>query len=82
MGLKLSPYLSIRYVATVEEFSRGDREDKSNPFQQDRVMLNLPCFPSFNVTMPCTYKWSNDAQWIAGDLVSFVDDLRVTGNSM
>ena len=82
MGFKPSPYLTIRYLAIVEEFAQGDRLNPVNPFKFDRVILNLLCSSKFDPTMPWIYKWNSEAQRMAGDLVSFVDDLRVAGYSI
>ena len=82
MGFRPSPYLAIRHLAISEEFVRGDRLNPLNPFKFDRVILNLPCSSEFDPTMPWIYKWNSEAQRMSGDLVSFVDDLRVTGYSI
>jgi hypothetical protein len=50
MGFTSSPYLSIRMALVVEEVCRGDRHEiglrsdkkELNPFQWDRIRLNLP----------------------------------------
>jgi hypothetical protein len=75
MGLKSSPYMSVRYYYLAEEFARGDRRLNMNPLRWDSVKLNLPRDPS------CVMKWNNAKNSIAGNLLAFVDDLRASGCS-
>ena len=48
MGLKPSPYNSVRHFYWAEEFVRGDPSLKDNPFAFDQVILNLPGTKDYN----------------------------------
>lgn len=77
MGFKPSPYGSIKTALVAEEVVRGDRHDPTNPYQWDRVNLNLPG-PGFNPTKAWVSKIRKD-ELVACDLFTFVDDERITG---
>ena len=82
MGLRPSPFNSVRFYYWAEEFARGSRLVSSNPMRWDTVKLNLPGAAEYTPTLPHVYKWNNLAQHIAGDVVTYIDDLRVSGYSM
>jgi hypothetical protein len=79
MGFRPSPYYSVRFYYWAEEFARGDRRKQSNPVRWDEVRLNLPGDPAFNPTLPRVMKWDLMINNIAGDIKTFVDDLRASG---
>jgi hypothetical protein len=79
MGFRPSPYYATRFQYWAEEFARGNRLDKTNPLRWDEVRLNLPGDKSFDPTLPRVMKWDLDIDNIAGDLLTFVDDLRASG---
>jgi hypothetical protein len=79
MGSRPSPYNAILFYYLAEEFIRGNPSDRSNPFMWDKVILNLPGSPNFDPTCPKVIKWDSKNNWIACDLVVFVDDLRGSG---
>ena len=81
MGLKPSPYMAIRFYYWAEEFARGNQSDPNNMLRWDLVVLNLPGDPAFDPSKPHVYKWDEALEKIAGDVLSFVDDLRVSGFS-
>ena len=81
MGFKPSPYWAVRFYYLAEEFARGNRWDKDNPLRWDRVILNLPGAKDFNPALPWVMKWNALIENIAGDIVAFVDDLRISGVS-
>ena len=82
MGFKPSPYLAVRYLSLAVEVAIGDPQDVNNPFHWDQIKLNLPSSETFDPSRPWVYKWNNQVQAIAGDLVSFMDDFRFTGYSV
>jgi hypothetical protein len=89
MGMRSSPYLAIRHYYWGEEFARGNPSRKDNPMGYDRIVLNLPGMPNYDPSYPKVMKWrdpnpnskSNTAGHVAGDVVTFVDDVRITGYS-
>jgi hypothetical protein len=56
-----------------------EETDKSNPLRWDEVRLNLPGDPAFDPTLPKVIKWDMLINNIAGDVKTFVDDLRALG---
>ena len=48
MGMKPSPYNSVRFYYWGEEFAKGDLRDPLNPFGSDLVSLNLPGMSSYD----------------------------------
>jgi hypothetical protein len=82
MGMKSSPYNAVRHYYWGEEFARGDTSDTlTNPFGYDQVILNLPGSEGYTPTAPKIYKWNSRRQCIPGDVVAFVDDVRITASS-
>jgi hypothetical protein len=77
MGLRSSPFSSIKVSLVAEEVIRGDRKDSTNPFQWYSVKLNLPG-PGYDPTMAWVMKLREDSR-LASDLFTFVDDVRLTG---
>jgi hypothetical protein len=82
MGLRPSPYMSVRFYYLAEEFARGNRLQKDNPLRWDKIRLNLPGAHDFDPTLPRVMKWDDLVGNIAGDVVAFVDDLRASGHSV
>lgn len=82
MGFRPSPEWACRYYYLAEEFVRGDERDVNNPMRWDTVILNLLGNEDFNPALPNVMKWNRLAKRIAGDLKSYVDDLRAVGWSL
>ena len=78
MGLKPSPNYSTRFYYWAEEFTRGNQADKDNILRWDEGRLNLIGDKAFNPTLPRVMKWDCDINNIAGDMLTFVDDLRAS----
>ena len=81
MGMKPSPYNAVRFYYWGEEFSMGNFKNLSNPFGFDKVILNLPGMEEYDPTKPKVMKWNSEQNRIAGDVITFVDDVRMTGSS-
>jgi hypothetical protein len=62
-------------------FVRGDISDSTNPMRYDRIRMNLPVTKEYDPTLPKLMKWNDTAQAVAGDIVTFMDDGRITGHS-
>jgi hypothetical protein len=75
MGFTPSPFNAVQTYYIGEEFARGNPAIENNPMRYNRVKLNLP----FDSTCPRVMKWNANAKAIAGDVKTFVDDLRRTG---
>jgi hypothetical protein len=48
----------------------------------DEVRLNLPGADDYTPTLPRVIKWNRKTSSIAGDFVTFVDDLQASGHSV
>ena len=81
MGMKPSPFIAVTFYYWGEEFALGNLRENSNPFGFDCVVLNLPGIDSYNTTKPKIMKWNSVIGCMAGDVVTFVDDVRMTGSS-
>ena len=82
MGFKPSPHNAARHLAIATELAMGDPLDCNNAFFQDKLILNLPCSEKFNPSMPWLYKLDSRVGQIAPDVVTFMDDSRVTDYSV
>ena len=83
MGMRPSPYNAVRYFYWGDEFIRGNPNRSDNAMRYNRVILNLPCMENYDPRQPKVMKWINQARnnvgAVAGDLITFVDDCRITG---
>jgi len=77
MGFRSSPYNSIRTYLVAEEIIRGGRHHETNAFRWSRIMLNLPGTEGYKPSLAWITKRRADGS-LASDLVTFVDDQRVT----
>lgn len=82
MGLKNSPVWAAFFYYLMEEFARGNEADLENPFGWDEVRFNIIGQDNFNPSLPNVIKWNTLKRRPAGDLVSYVDDLRALGFSL
>ena len=81
MGMKPSPFMTIRLLMWMMEIVIGDRSERQNPFRWDHVVLNLPGTVTYDPTKPRVYKWNTLSKSIACDCKFFCDDFRVIGPS-
>ena len=84
MGMAPSPYVAVRYYYWGEELFRGPPSLATNLFRYDRIILNLPGSSSdapYDPTRPRVMKWCDLFSRLAGDLASYIDDLRGAGAS-
>jgi hypothetical protein len=65
MGLKVSPYLTIKGLLLGLEWILGDTEDKSNIFHWDRVRLNLPGSSNYDLRLP----WVSEVKDVKGQVL-------------
>ena len=82
MGFRPSPEWSCRFYYLSEEFIRGNEKSLSNPLRWDRIIVNLPGNEDFNPSLPYIMKWNDVVNRQAGNLIAYVDDLRIIGWSM
>ena len=75
-GLRSSPEGVYTFYYLAEDFMRGNRKDVHNPLRWDSIKLNLLGNANYNPAFPLVYKWDSRLRRIAGDLVSYIDDLR------
>ena len=82
MGMKSSPYNAVRYFYWAEEFARGNPAEVNNALRYDKVVFNLPGMEGYDPSLPNVMKMNDLVDRIAGDVVTFVDDLRGSGYDM
>jgi hypothetical protein len=82
MRMGPSPYIALRMYYVAEEFFRGPPLLPNNPMGYDKVRLNLPGADDYTPTLPRVIKWNRKSASIAGDVVTFVGDLRASGHSV
>jgi hypothetical protein len=79
MGLRPSPYVSVRGILWLMEESHGDPSDPENVFCWERVELNLPGHEDYAPHKSWVSKRRSDGTTLAADSISFVDDIQPTG---
>ena len=79
MGMRPSPWVTIRLLMWMMEVVVGDRKAVSNPFRWDSVKLNLPGSSSYDPSLPRVYKWNEISNALACECKFFCDDFRVVG---
>ena len=55
MGMRPSPWVTIRLLMWMMEIVVGDPKDVRNPFRWDKVVLNLPGDPNYDSSLPRVY---------------------------
>ena len=78
MGMRDSPYRSIQLMLVAKFLAYGDRLDSNNPFQWDRIELNLPGSETYDPSLPWVMKIRRDGK-LGCEIYIYVDDGRVTG---
>jgi len=78
MGLRPSPYQAVQGALIAEEVILGNREDPGNIFGWDKVVLNLPGARDYDPSRAWVYKVRLKDGRVAPDLVTYVDDQRVS----
>jgi hypothetical protein len=81
MGFTASPYTCFQGACRGKRVTLGDRGDESTVFHWERVVVNLPGTWDYDPTWPRLCKIRCDGN-IAGDLVIYIDDVRVVTNSL
>ncbi len=80
MGLKLSPYATIKATHLGFEVANGNRNDPKNALQWESVKLNFPGSLDYDPTHPWVLRTTCQGK-PAGATPAYVDDLRPVGNS-
>ncbi len=80
MGLKPSPYFTIKATHLGFELANGDQNDPFNALQWSSVHLNLPGSHSYDPSRPWVMHLNSLGE-PAGATTAYVDDLRPVGNS-
>ncbi|KAL7575469.1 hypothetical protein ACA910_007367 [Epithemia clementina (nom. ined.)] len=78
MGLSPSPYQATQLAHRVKFLAMGNREDPTNVFRWDRILLNLPRDDRYDPTQPWVSKVRVDGV-LAADVYPYVDDMQETG---
>jgi len=79
--LGASQYQAVQAILHSEEHIRGDRKCPGNIFRWDEVRLNLPGAKDYDPCQPWVSKLCLSDNAIACDLVIYVDNMRMMGNS-
>jgi hypothetical protein len=77
MGLKPSPYASVKGALRAKRVILGDRKNPQNPFHWERVWTNMPGDEHYVSSLPWIQKKRRDGH-LATELVQYIDDLRTT----
>ena len=80
MGMRPSPYMSTRHLFRIRQFLLGDRLDKSNHYQCDKVVENMPGMNGYDPDLPWAFKEQADGD-IAAELFIYIDNLHITCSS-
>jgi hypothetical protein len=80
MGLRSSPYVTIKQTHLGFEVANGNRLDPKNALRWERAVLNLPGDPVYQPLLPWAYRVRSDGE-LAGFTLGYVDDLRPVGCS-
>jgi hypothetical protein len=80
MGLKPSPYASVKGALQAKWVIIGDRRDEENPFHWERVETNEPGDDEYNPVEPWIQKIRRDGH-LATELWQYIDDLQTTAHS-
>eukprot|EP00957_Ditylum_brightwellii_P091151 6940112-Ditylum_brightwellii.AAC.1 len=78
MGFKPSPYGSVKPMLFAKEVIQGDRNDKENPFQWQRICMNLSCSQGYISSKAWVSKVRSDST-LASDFASYIDDVQTGG---
>ena len=78
MGLRPSPYTSVKGILWADEVIKGDPGNLVNVFRWTRVRLNLPGSERYDPSLPWVSKVRDD-DTLAADLFIYIDDLHPTG---
>jgi hypothetical protein len=77
MGLKPSPYASVKGALRAKRVILGDRSELGNPFHWEKVCTNMPGDENYVATLPWIQKKRRDGH-LTTELVQYIDDLRTT----
>ncbi|KAL7577190.1 hypothetical protein ACA910_003525 [Epithemia clementina (nom. ined.)] len=78
MGLSPSPYQATRSAHRVKFLAMGNRDDPTNVFRWDRILLNIPRDDGYDPTQPWVSKVRVDGV-LAANVYPYVDHMRETG---
>ena len=78
MGMRDSPYRSMQMMLMAKYLAYGNRNDTTNPFRWERVVLNLPGSKGYDPSLPWVMKVRSDGH-LACEIFVYVDDGRITG---
>ena len=81
MGMLPSPYHSVEQFYLAEEVAIGSPSEPDNPCGFDEIRFNIPGSSDYNPVLPWTMKWNTKSDSIAGDSITYMDDIRIVGSS-
>jgi hypothetical protein len=76
MGLRDSPYQSLQWQVRLKFEVYGDRRDRDNPFNWEKVVFNLPVSKGYRSDLPWVMKVRFDGN-LEVEIFVYVDDGRV-----
>jgi len=80
-GCSSSPYQAGQGQSRILDICKGDRHDDSNPWQWDRVHLNLPFSRNYDPSLPRILLIRKDGE-LATREATYVDDIRIGARGM
>ena len=80
-GNRQSPEICVKFYFIAEEIVRGDPFEPDSTLRYDKVFVNAVGTAEFNPALPNVYKWDEVNKKIAGDVISYIDDLWAIGHS-
>jgi hypothetical protein len=81
MGLKPSPYVTIKAFFIAFEIVLGNRRDPGNVYHWSEIRLNLPGMPLYDPSRPKVVKYNPITEKVAPSTLVYVDDLRSVGST-
>eukprot|EP00978_Attheya_sp_CCMP212_P011908 scaffold29619_cov63-Attheya_sp.AAC.3 len=79
MGLRPSPFYAVQYYYWAEELAQGNRMCLHNPLRWVEIRLNMPGSADNDPILTRIMKWNTLINNISGDIIAFMDDLRISG---
>jgi hypothetical protein len=77
MGLRVSPYFTIKATHIALETVFGDRRDPGNVFHWSHIVCNLPGQTNYNLSAPKLWKFNLITGKMAAAVLKYVDDLHI-----
>ena len=81
-GLNQNTEYSVTFYYLAKQCIEGNNLDAKNPLRWDNAILNFIGNSDFDPVYTNVYKWDSHRNRIAGDIITFIDDLRAICHSL